>query len=269
VFHGQSRGFFKGLIGIERSAKGTDSFLGEFSMLLTKKARSVTIPSLEIDQPDVRRASHSSAVGPIDETQVFYLMSRGCRRTWRGSSSSWVPRAGGGAHSPRRSAGPATRAARPQVVDAGLTVPMTAASATRRVPVLRSTRSRRHHEDGAGRRTNILLVNHEGTVRALQALLARVLRAGQGFLTGDSITCALHLSRFDVITGEALDPPAELPLVTYPVMVEDGEIVLELPEGPFPSTSRRPPPRPLRVARPAVVRATSRGDGLSAGLPVP
>ena len=34
----------------------------------------------------------------------------------------------------------------------------------------------------------------------------------KGFLTGDSLTCALHLSRFDLETGEALDPPAELPL---------------------------------------------------------
>ncbi|HVM29495.1 MAG TPA: SufD family Fe-S cluster assembly protein [Candidatus Limnocylindrales bacterium] len=80
VFLDRSRGYFKGLIDIERSARGTDSFLGEFAMLLTKKARSVTIPSLEIDQPDVRRASHSSSVGPIDETQVFYLMSRGLPR---------------------------------------------------------------------------------------------------------------------------------------------------------------------------------------------
>jgi len=80
VFEDQARGFMKGLIDIERSAKGTDSFLGEFGMLLNKKARSVTIPSLEIDQPDVRRASHSSAVGPIDESQVFYLMSRGISR---------------------------------------------------------------------------------------------------------------------------------------------------------------------------------------------
>jgi Fe-S cluster assembly scaffold protein SufB len=80
VFLDRSRGYFKGMIGIERSARGTDSFLGEFAMLLTKKARSVTIPSLEIDQPNVRRASHSSSVGPIDETQVFYLMSRGLPR---------------------------------------------------------------------------------------------------------------------------------------------------------------------------------------------
>ena len=80
VFTGASRGYIKGLIDIARSARGTDTFLGEFSMLLQRSARSVTIPSLEIDQPDVRRAMHSSSVGPIDETQVFYLMSRGLSR---------------------------------------------------------------------------------------------------------------------------------------------------------------------------------------------
>jgi Fe-S cluster assembly protein SufD len=72
-----SRTYMKGLITIERSANGTDSFLGEFGMNLSKAARSVAIPSLEIDQPDCRRAAHSSSVGPIDETQLFYLESRG------------------------------------------------------------------------------------------------------------------------------------------------------------------------------------------------
>jgi Fe-S cluster assembly scaffold protein SufB len=80
VFLDRSRGYIKGLIQINRTARGTDSFLGEFSMLLDRKARSVTIPSLEIDQPDVRRAAHASSAGPIDETQVFYLMSRGIDR---------------------------------------------------------------------------------------------------------------------------------------------------------------------------------------------
>ncbi len=72
-----ARSFLKGLITIERSAVGTDSFLGEFGMNLSKRARAVAVPSLEIDQPDCRRAAHSSSVGPIDETQVFYLESRG------------------------------------------------------------------------------------------------------------------------------------------------------------------------------------------------
>ena len=72
-----ARSYMKGLITIERSAIGTDSFLGEFGMNLTKTARAVAIPSLEIDQPDCRRAAHSSSVGPIDEGQLFYLESRG------------------------------------------------------------------------------------------------------------------------------------------------------------------------------------------------
>jgi Fe-S cluster assembly scaffold protein SufB len=73
----KSRSFMKGMIVIEKTAVGTDSFLGEFGMNLSKAARSVAIPSLEIDQPDCRRAAHSSSVGPIDETQLFYLESRG------------------------------------------------------------------------------------------------------------------------------------------------------------------------------------------------
>jgi Fe-S cluster assembly protein SufB len=72
-----ARSYMKGMITIDKSARGTDSFLGEFGMNLSKKARSVAIPSLEIDQPDCRRAAHSSSVGPIDETQLFYLESRG------------------------------------------------------------------------------------------------------------------------------------------------------------------------------------------------
>jgi Fe-S cluster assembly scaffold protein SufB len=73
----RSRSFMKGLITIEKSAVGTDSFLGEFGMNLSRGARAVAIPSLEIDQPDCRRAAHSSSVGPIDPTQLFYLESRG------------------------------------------------------------------------------------------------------------------------------------------------------------------------------------------------
>ncbi len=83
--------------------------------------------------------------------------------------------------------------------------------------------------------TDILLVNHDGTVRAMQGICSHeYFELDQGFLTGDSLTCALHLSRFDLFTGEALDPPAELPLAMYPVVVEDGQVVLELPEGPIP-----------------------------------
>jgi len=82
---------------------------------------------------------------------------------------------------------------------------------------------------------NVLLVNHAGVIRAMQGTCSHeYFELDRGFITGDSITCALHLSRFDLASGEALDPPAELPLRTYPAEIVDGEIVLTLPEGDIP-----------------------------------
>ena len=82
---------------------------------------------------------------------------------------------------------------------------------------------------------NILVVNLDGRFHAMQGTCTHeYFELDRGFLTGDAITCALHLSRFDLATGEALDPPAELPLAVYPVSVEEGEIILELPDGPVP-----------------------------------
>ena len=83
--------------------------------------------------------------------------------------------------------------------------------------------------------TDILLANVDGTIHATQGICSHeYFELDKGFLTGDSITCALHLSRFDLETGEALDPPAELPLAVYGVAIEGDQIVLELPEGPIP-----------------------------------
>ena len=77
VFAGNARGYIKGVTTIPRSGRGTNSYLGEFGMLLSKTARSVAIPSLWIDQPDCERAAHGSSVGPIDPNQIFYLRARG------------------------------------------------------------------------------------------------------------------------------------------------------------------------------------------------
>jgi 3-phenylpropionate/trans-cinnamate dioxygenase ferredoxin subunit len=83
--------------------------------------------------------------------------------------------------------------------------------------------------------TDILIVNLDGKLHAMQGICSHeYFELDKGFLTGDSLTCALHLSRFDLETGEALDPPAEEPLAKYPVAVEDGRIILTLPAGPIP-----------------------------------
>jgi nitrite reductase/ring-hydroxylating ferredoxin subunit len=83
--------------------------------------------------------------------------------------------------------------------------------------------------------TDILIINLDGRLHATQGVCSHeYFELDKGFLTGDSLTCALHLSRFDIETGEALDPPAEVPLVKYPVFAENGRIVLELPQGDIP-----------------------------------
>lgn len=81
----------------------------------------------------------------------------------------------------------------------------------------------------------VLVVNVEGDVRAFQGICSHeYFELDKGFLTAGSLTCALHLSRFDLESGDALDPPAELPIVRYPVLVEDGRVLIEVPEGPLP-----------------------------------
>jgi 3-phenylpropionate/trans-cinnamate dioxygenase ferredoxin component len=81
----------------------------------------------------------------------------------------------------------------------------------------------------------VLVVNTGGTIRAMQGICSHeYFELDKGFLTRDSLTCALHMSRFDLETGDALDPPAELPLLMYPVTVEDGRVLIDIPDGPLP-----------------------------------
>jgi 3-phenylpropionate/trans-cinnamate dioxygenase ferredoxin subunit len=76
----------------------------------------------------------------------------------------------------------------------------------------------------------VLLVNLDGTIHAMQGVCSHEeYELDQGFLYGDALTCTLHGSRFSLVTGEALDPPAELPLVRYPVHLADGAIWIDLP----------------------------------------
>ncbi len=81
----------------------------------------------------------------------------------------------------------------------------------------------------------VLVVNVDGEIRAMQGICSHeYFELDKGFLTRGSLTCALHLSRFDLVSGEPLDPPAELPLALYAVIVENGRIFIEIPDGPLP-----------------------------------
>jgi 3-phenylpropionate/trans-cinnamate dioxygenase ferredoxin component len=49
-----------------------------------------------------------------------------------------------------------------------------------------------------------------------------------GDLDGDDVECPAHGSRFNVRTGEVSGLPAEDPVATYPVTIEDGQIFVEV-----------------------------------------
>ena len=80
----------------------------------------------------------------------------------------------------------------------------------------------------------VLVVNLNGRLHATQGVCSHeYFELNRGFLTGESLTCALHLSRFDLDNGEALDPPAELALAVYQVVVEGDRVLIEVPAGPL------------------------------------
>lgn len=80
-----------------------------------------------------------------------------------------------------------------------------------------------------GRR--ILIVNLEGKLHAWDGTCTHEeADLSTGFLLGEEVTCPLHLSRFNLLTGEAVNPPAEKPLMKHNVKVENGEVLVELDE---------------------------------------
>ncbi len=52
-----------------------------------------------------------------------------------------------------------------------------------------------------------------------------------GCLKGERVQCSLHGGMFNVKTGEAVVEPATIPLQTYGVTLDDGELWVILPEG--------------------------------------
>ncbi len=67
---------FTGMIRIDESAQRTDAFQTNRNLILSEGAAAQSVPNLEILANDVR-CGHGSTVGPLDEEQRYYLMSRG------------------------------------------------------------------------------------------------------------------------------------------------------------------------------------------------
>ena len=86
----------------------------------------------------------------------------------------------------------------------------------------------------------VALVNVDGDIHAVHDTCthARESLAG-GYVDEDRIECPRHGAFFSVLTGEALTPPASLPLPTFPVEVRDGRVLVD----PQPSHSHPLPDR--------------------------
>jgi 3-phenylpropionate/trans-cinnamate dioxygenase ferredoxin component len=50
----------------------------------------------------------------------------------------------------------------------------------------------------------------------------------EGDLDGTTVICPCHEGEYDITTGEVLDGPPPEPVATYPVRVEDDEILVEV-----------------------------------------
>jgi naphthalene 1,2-dioxygenase system ferredoxin subunit len=50
----------------------------------------------------------------------------------------------------------------------------------------------------------------------------------RGIITGEHITCPLHLSRFSIRTGEVDNPPAEEPLHKYELKIVGRDILVDI-----------------------------------------
>ena len=76
----QSQAKIIGTIKVMPGAVKTNSFLSEKVLILSEGARAEVVPNLEIEADDVK-CSHAATVGKIDEGQLFYLMSRGLKKS--------------------------------------------------------------------------------------------------------------------------------------------------------------------------------------------
>ncbi len=70
---------YKGNLVIKKEAQQTDSYLAHNTLMLSKKAKTNTMPCLEIEADDVK-AGHAAAIGKVDDELLFYLESRGINK---------------------------------------------------------------------------------------------------------------------------------------------------------------------------------------------
>ena len=50
----------------------------------------------------------------------------------------------------------------------------------------------------------------------------------EGYIEGDIVECNFHNGQFNIRTGAVVAPPCMVPIKTYPAMVVDGKVTIEV-----------------------------------------
>ncbi len=50
----------------------------------------------------------------------------------------------------------------------------------------------------------------------------------EGYIEDDGVECNFHNGQFNIRTGEVVSPPCMVPVKTYPTVVEDGSVFIEV-----------------------------------------
>lgn len=77
----------------------------------------------------------------------------------------------------------------------------------------------------------IALVRAAGVLHAVHDVCTHQFALlSEGYVEDGCIECPLHQGRFDLTTGEAKCAPVTEPIKVYAVRIEDGKVLVEVPE---------------------------------------
>jgi FeS assembly protein SufD len=235
VLRDKARSTLKGVIKIEKVARNAHSFVGNHAILLSKEARADAVPALEIVTNEVA-AKHSASVAQLDENQIFYLMSRGLSfkdTVWMIITGFLDPVT---SQIPLEDAREAFLRIISERYEKAKEVAVPLATATIEAPKGRLVQVAKISDFQAGtikgievEGKKILVSNIGGGFYAVGGVCTHeYAELERGFIQGEHVTCPLHLSQFDLKTGNAINPPATEPLPVYRVHTMDQKVYVEL-----------------------------------------
>jgi Fe-S cluster assembly protein SufD len=81
AFRDTSSAIYTGTVIIDHDAHQCDAYQTNRNILLSERAKAMSVPNLEILTNDPTRCGHAASVGPVSDDELFYLQSRGIPRS--------------------------------------------------------------------------------------------------------------------------------------------------------------------------------------------